>query len=46
LIEVRAGKSSRKQLRATEVAARYLAGIETVARAVENLQNPEVRRIQ
>jgi hypothetical protein len=46
LIEVRAGKSDRKQLRASEVAARYLAAIETVAGAVEKLQSSEVRRIQ
>ncbi|HKW18506.1 MAG TPA: nucleotidyltransferase domain-containing protein [Terriglobales bacterium] len=43
LIDIRAGKSDRKQFRATDVAARYLAGIETVASAVDKMQGPPVK---
>ncbi|PYV65642.1 MAG: hypothetical protein DMG95_01150 [Acidobacteria bacterium] len=39
LIEVRARKTDRKQLRAAEVAAQYLTGIETVAAAVDTIQS-------
>jgi predicted nucleotidyltransferase len=39
LIEVRAKKTDRKQLRASEVAARYLSGIEKVAAAVDAMQS-------
>src|SRR5438874_7715789 len=39
LIEVRARKTDRKQLRAADVAAQYLTGIETVAAAVDTIQS-------
>jgi hypothetical protein len=39
LIEVRAKKTDRKQLRAADVAAQYLTGIETVAAAVDTIQS-------
>ncbi len=39
LIEVRAKKIDRKQFRAADVAARYLAGIEKVAAAVDTIQS-------
>lgn len=39
LMDVRAGKSDRKQLSATVVAAKYLAAIETVAAAVDTMQS-------
>jgi hypothetical protein len=39
LIEVRANKTDRKQFRAADVAARYLAGIEKVAAAVDTIQS-------
>lgn len=39
LIEVRAKKTDRKQLRAADVAAQYLTGIEKVAAAVDTIQS-------
>lgn len=39
LMEVRAGKTDRKQLRAPEVAGRYLSAIETVAVTVDTMQS-------
>src|SRR5436190_17701368 len=39
LIEVRARKTDRKQLRAADVAAQYLTGVETVAAAVDTIQS-------
>jgi hypothetical protein len=39
LMEVRAKKLDRKQLRASDVAGRYLSGIEKVAAAVDTMQN-------
>ena len=39
LIEVRAKKIDRKQLRSADVAARYLDGIEKVAAAVDTMQS-------
>jgi hypothetical protein len=43
LIDVRAQKADRKQLRATDVSARYLAGIEKVAAAVDTMQSSPAR---
>jgi hypothetical protein len=39
LMDVRAGKLERKQVRASEVAAGYLAGIEKVTSAVDTMQS-------
>jgi hypothetical protein len=39
LIEVRAHRSDRNQLRATDVAARYISAIETVASAVDRIES-------
>jgi hypothetical protein len=43
LIDVRAQKADRKQLRAADVATRYLAGIEKVAAAVDTMQSSPAR---
>ena len=43
LMDIRAGKADRKQLSAAVVAAKYLAGIETVAAAVDTMQSSIVR---
>lgn len=43
LIDVRARKSDRKHFRAADIAAGYLAGIETVAAAVDAMQGPPAR---
>jgi hypothetical protein len=41
LIDVRARRVDRKQLRAAEVAQRYLSSIEKVANAVDTMQSSE-----
>ncbi len=43
LIEVRAKKTDPKQLRAADIAAGYLSGIEKVAAAVDTMQSSSVR---